>query len=598
MKSLLYLNKYLFKYRIRLIAGLLFVILYAWFKVYSLPYVGRGIDYAVKIVINNTPGSANNPVPADVVLQRLGYYVLVILGMTLISGIFLFLTRQTIIVTSRLIEYDLKNEVFEHYQKLDTAFYRRNNTGDLMNRISEDVSRVRMYLGPAIMYTTNTVSLITFTLVVMLQTNIKLTLWVLAPMPLLYFSIYYISSLINKKSTNVQKQLSILFSKAQETFSGIRVIKSYRLEKMLVEEYDKECETYKERNMNLAKVDSLFQPAMFVLVGLSTIIVLYVGGRDILKGSLTIGEIATYMLYVSNLTMPIASLGWVTSLTQRAAASQTRINEFMNTKPSISSPANKEVAIKGDIEFDHVTFVYPDSGIRALDDVSFSIKHEQSLGIVGKTGSGKSTITQLICRMYDVTGGAIKIDGKDLRELPLSSLRRQIGYVPQEVFLFSDTIANNVSFSVTEKAIDRDKIKERVEKASKDAAIYDNIMEFSEGFETMVGERGITLSGGQKQRISIARAMLKAPNIIMFDECLSAVDTNTEQEILLNIHRLMLGRTTVIVSHRISSVKMCDNILVLDKGRVIEYGTHDQLIKLKGHYYEMYEMQLTEEIIG
>jgi len=598
LKSLLYLNKYLFKYRIRLIAGLLFVILYAWFKVYSLPYVGRGIDYAVKIVINNTPGSANNPVPADVVLQRLGYYVLVILGMTLISGIFLFLTRQTIIVTSRLIEYDLKNEVFEHYQKLDTAFYRRNNTGDLMNRISEDVSRVRMYLGPAIMYTTNTVSLITFTLVVMLQTNIKLTLWVLAPMPLLYFSIYYISSLINKKSTNVQKQLSILFSKAQETFSGIRVIKSYRLEKMLVEEYDKECETYKERNMNLAKVDSLFQPAMFVLVGLSTIIVLYVGGRDILKGSLTIGEIATYMLYVSNLTMPIASLGWVTSLTQRAAASQTRINEFMNTKPSISSPANKEVAIKGDIEFDHVTFVYPDSGIRALDDVSFSIKHEQSLGIVGKTGSGKSTITQLICRMYDVTGGAIKIDGKDLRELPLSSLRRQIGYVPQEVFLFSDTIANNVSFSVTEKAIDRDKIKERVEKASKDAAIYDNIMEFSEGFETMVGERGITLSGGQKQRISIARAMLKAPNIIMFDECLSAVDTNTEQEILLNIHRLMLGRTTVIVSHRISSVKMCDNILVLDKGRVIEYGTHDQLIKLKGHYYEMYEMQLTEEIIG
>ncbi|HXP48382.1 MAG TPA: ABC transporter ATP-binding protein [Bacteroidia bacterium] len=598
MRSLLYLNKYLFKYRIRLIAGLLFVILYAWFKVYSLPYVGRGIDYAVKIVINNTPGSANNPVPADVVLQRLGYYVLVILGMTLISGIFLFLTRQTIIVTSRLIEYDLKNEVFEHYQKLDTAFYRRNNTGDLMNRISEDVSRVRMYLGPAIMYTTNTVSLITFTLLVMLQTNIKLTLWVLAPMPLLYFSIYYISSLINKKSTNVQKQLSILFSKAQETFSGIRVIKSYRLEKMLVEEYDKECETYKERNMNLAKVDSLFQPAMFVLVGLSTIIVLYVGGRDILKGSLTIGEIATYMLYVSNLTMPIASLGWITSLTQRAAASQTRINEFMNTKPSISSPISEEVNIIGDIEFDHVTFVYPDSGIRALDDVSFSIKHEQSLGIVGKTGSGKSTITQLICRMYDVTGGAIKIDGKDVRELPLSSLRRQIGYVPQEVFLFSDTIANNVSFSVTEKAIDRDKIKERVEKASKDAAIYDNIMEFSEGFETMVGERGITLSGGQKQRISIARAMLKAPNIIMFDECLSAVDTNTEQEILLNIHRLMLGRTTVIVSHRISSVKMCDNILVLDRGRVIEYGTHDQLIKQKGHYYEMYEMQLTEEIVG
>jgi len=596
LKSLLYLNKYLFQYRGRLVAGLLFVILYAAFKVYSLPYVGRGIDYAVDIVKNATQSGVNHASPPDEVLHRLEYYVLIILGMTLLSGIFLFLTRQTIIVTSRLIEYDLKNEVFEHYQKLDTAFYRRNNTGDLMNRISEDVSRVRMYLGPAIMYTTNTISLVTFTLIVMLQTNIKLTLWVLAPMPLLYISIYYISSLINKKSTNVQRQLSILFSKAQETFSGIRVIKSYGLESKLVEDYDKECEEYKQRNMNLAIVDSLFQPAMLVLVGLSTIIILYIGGHDIINGTLTVGEIAKYMLFVSNLTMPIASLGWITSLTQRAAASQTRINEFLNTEPSIASSSNEEFTVHGDIEFDHVTFIYPDSGIKAIDDVSFKIKQAQSLGIVGKTGSGKSTITQLICRMYDVSAGEIKIDDKNIKDIPLSPLRRQIGYVPQEVFLFSDSIANNISFSVTDKGVDQEKLKEKVEKASRDAAIYDNIMEFTEAFETVVGERGITLSGGQKQRISIARAMLKAPNIIMFDECLSAVDTNTEQEILLNIHRLMLGRTTIIVSHRISSVKMCDNILVLDKGRVIEYGSHEQLIAKRGHYYEMYEMQLTQEI--
>lgn len=592
MKSLLYLNKYLFKYRIRLGAGLLFVILSAAFSVYSIPYAGDGVNSA-KSIIEGVQNSKQSP---DVALLNLRNNVLLFLGLNLIGGVFLFLTRQTIIVTSRLIEFDLKNEVFEHYQKLDTAFYRRNNTGDLMNRISEDVSRVRMYLGPAIMYSTNTLSLVTFILIIMFQTNVKLTLWVLAPMPLLYITIYYISSLINKKSTNVQRQLSILFSKAQETFSGIRVIKSYRLESKLVEDYDKECELYKERNMNLAIVDSMFQPAMMVLVGLSTIIILLVGGIDIIKGTLTVGYIVTYNLYVAKLTMPIASLGWITSLTQRAAASQTRINEFLNTKPSIATASNEELAVQGDIEFDHVTFVYPDSGIKAINDVSFKIKQAQSLGIVGKTGSGKSTITQLICRMYDATGGAINIDGKNIKDLPLSPLRRQIGYVPQEVFLFSDSIANNISFSVTEKGVDQEKLREKVLKASKDAAIYDNIMEFKEAFETVVGERGITLSGGQKQRISIARAMLKAPNIIMFDECLSAVDTNTEQEILLNIHRLMLGRTTIIVSHRISSVKMCDNILVLDKGRVIEYGTHEQLISKRGHYFEMYEMQLTQEI--
>ena len=588
MRSLLHLNKYLFKYRVRLIAGIVFVAISGWFKVYSTPYVGKAIDFAVDKV--------KQVDSADAAVSRLLYYVMLILGMALISGIFLFLTRQTIIVTSRLIEYDLKNEVFEHYQKLDTVFYRRNNTGDLMNRISEDVSRVRMYLGPTIMYTTNTITLVGLTLTIMLQSNVKMTLYVLAPMPVLYFAIYYISSVINKKSTKVQQQLSALFTKAQETFSGIRVIKSYRLEKMMIEEFDKDCIEYKERNMDLAKVDSIFQPAMVVLVGLSTILALYIGGKDVINGQLKVGDIAVFMLYVSNLTMPIASLGWITSLVQRAAASQTRINEFLNTKPSVVSKVETEVEIKGNIEFKNVTFVYPDSGIKALDNVSFTINKAESLGIVGKTGSGKSTIAQLICRMYDVTEGTIKIDGVDIRELPLSALRRQIGYVPQEVFLFSDTIANNIAFSVTDKITDKDKIKEKVDKAAKDAAIYDNINEFKEAFETVVGERGITLSGGQKQRISIARAMLKAPNIMMFDECLSAVDTNTEQEILLNIKNIMQGRTTLIISHRISSVKMCENILVLDRGKVIEYGNHRDLVAKPGLYHDMYQMQLTEEI--
>jgi len=588
VKSLLYLNKYLFKYRVRLIAGVIFVALASGLNVYSTPYLGKAIDYAVNIT--------QQTIAPEAAIGHLTYLVLINIGLALISGMFLFLTRQTIIVTSRLIEYDLKNEVFDHYQKLDTAFYKRNNTGDLMNRISEDVSRVRMYLGPAIMYTTNTISMVTFTLIIMFQSNVKMALYVLSPLPLLYISIYYISSLINKRSTSVQQQLSILFSKAQETFSGIRVIKSYRLEKMLVDEYNTASEEYKVRNLVLAKVDSIFQPAMFVLVGLSTVLAVYIGGRDVSMGKVTIGTIAVFMLYVGKLTMPIASLGWITSLVQRAAASQKRINEFLETAPTILSPAPENVAIQGNIEFKNVTFVYPDSGIKGLDNVSFTVNSEESLGIVGKTGSGKSTIAQLICRMYDISSGSLKIDGKEVKDIPLPALRRQIGYVPQEVFLFSDSIANNISFSVTGNAFDRDELRAKVEKAAKDAAIYDNIMEFNEGFETMVGERGITLSGGQKQRISIARAMLKAPNILMFDECLSAVDTNTEQEILMNIRSLMQGRTTLIVSHRISSVKMCDKILVLDKGRVIEYGTHEQLIAQKGQYYEMYEMQLAEEV--
>jgi len=587
MKSLLHLNKYLYKYRVRLILGFIFVTVSGWFKVYSTPYIGRGLDYAISIV-------KNHPSSTLYASMHIWIYPAMIIGMSIISGFFLFLTRQTIIVTSRLIEYDLKNEVFEHYQKLDTAFYKRNKTGDLMNRISEDVSRVREYLGPAIMYTINTITLVSITVYIMLKADVRYTLYVLAPMPLLYVSIYYISSLINKKSTYVQQQLSRLFSKAQETFSGIRVIKSYRLEPTLINDYNKECLEYKRQNMSLVKVDSLFMPFLTVLIGLSTIIVVYIGGKEALAGKITVGKIAEFTMYVSNLTMPIVSLGWITSLVQRAAASQTRINEFLNTRPTIQSETEKTKALKGTIEFDHVTFVYPDSGIKAMDGVSFKVEEHESLGIVGRTGSGKSTIAQLLCRLYDPTSGTIKIDGNDIKKLPLDSLRSHIGYVPQEVFLFSESIADNIAFSVSDKLTDKAVLRASVEKAARDAAIYDNIMEFPEGFETMVGERGITLSGGQKQRVSIARAMLKAPGILVFDDSISAVDTNTEQEILLNIQKLMQGRTTLIISHRISSVKLCDKVIVLDKGRVMEYGTHAELIAQKGLYGEMYNMQLTE----
>jgi len=588
VKSLLHLNKYLFKYRLRLLSGFLFVTLSGWFKVYSTPYIGKGIDYAYNTVSKYPSGI---PYAANHLL----FYVAILIGMSIISGFFLFLTRQTLIVTSRLIEYDLKNEVFEHYQKLDLAFYKRNNTGDLMNRISEDVSRVRMYIGPAIMYSLNTVTIVVITFIKMFEVDAMYTLYVLAPMPLLYFSIYYISSLMNKKSTLVQQQLSTLFTKAQETFSGIRVIKSYRMESRLISDYDKECLEYKKKNMSLVKVDSLFQPFLMVLVGLSQVIVIYVGGRDVIHGTVTIGKIAEFMIYVTNLTMPIASLGWVTSLVQRAAASQTRINEFLETKPTIYSQTDKEVPLSGEIEFDDVTFVYPDSGIKALNDVSFKVAEHESLGIIGKTGSGKSTVAQLLCRLYDPTEGKVKIGGQNIAQLPLSSLREHIGYVPQEVFLFSESIADNIAFSVKNKMADKEALKANVEKAAKDAAIYGNIKEFPQGFETMVGERGITLSGGQKQRVSIARAMLKAPGILVFDDSISAVDTNTEQEILMNMQKLMKGRTTIIISHRISSVKMCDKVLVLNNGAMAEYGTHEQLIGNKGMYAEMHDMQLTEQ---
>ena len=586
MKSLKYLNKYLYKYRVRLLSGLLFVILSGWIKVYSVEFIKESIDWVTK----NISQSSGFMPAATGHLLKLG---IIFFTLTVVIGIFLFLTRQTIIVTSRLIEFDLKNEVFEHYQSLDLAFYKRNNTGDLMNRISEDVSSVRNYFGPAIMYTTNTITIVTFTLIYMIKINLVYTLYVFSPLPLLYVSVYYISNLINSRSTVVKQQLSVLFSKAQESFSGIRVIKSYMLEKIVGNDFENQSLDYKKKNMYLVNADALFQPFLMFSIGISLVLIIYIGGREMLLGKVTSGDVLAFVLYVNYLTMPVASVGWITSLVQKAGASQTRINEFLQTEPTIKSEEGDDFRVEGDIEFSNVTFVYPDTGIKALDDVSFKVDKHQSIGIVGRTGSGKSTIAQLICRLYDTTTGIIWVDGKNIRRIPLSSLRSRVGYVPQEVFLFSDTIAANIAFSTDS---DKENLRKRVVQAAKDAAIYDNIMEFNDGFDTYVGERGVTLSGGQKQRVSIARAMLKAPNILVLDDCLSAVDTNTEQEILFNLRRYMHGRTTIIISHRVSSVKMCDNILVLEKGKVAEYGTHNQLIADKNHYWDMYEMQLAEEL--
>ncbi len=507
---------------------------------------------------------------------------------TLIFGFFLFLNRQTIIVMSRLIEYDMKNEVFEHYQKLDQAFYKRNNTGDLMNRISEDVSRVRMYIGPAVMYTISTLVTLVMTISFMLKADEKMTIYVLAPLPVLTISIYFVSNLINRKSLLVQKQLSTLSTRAQEVFSGIRVVKAFAHEDETQERFANEAEEYRVRNMSLAKTEALFQPFMMLLIGLSIILTIYIGGKEVHAGKVSVGLITAFVLFVIRLTWPIASLGWVTSLVQRAAASQERLNEFLNTKPAIANATNEPMEFRGNVEFKSVGFTYPDSGIVALKDFSFSANAGQSVAILGHTGSGKSTVAQLLLRMYDPQSGNVFIDGKDIREINLNAFRAATGYVPQDVFLFSDTIEENIRFNA------RKELQNDVEQAAKDAAIYSSIMEFPEGFKTMVGERGVTLSGGQKQRISIARAIVSHPKLLIFDDCLSAVDTETEEEILTNLRRIMKGKTTIIISHRVSSVRHADKIIVMEDGTIAEQGTHEELMHLKGHYRTLYDKQVSE----
>jgi ATP-binding cassette subfamily B protein len=590
MRSLFRLNKYFLKYKWRLVLGLIFVILSNAFAIYPAQIIRVAFDAVHDTVIRYrlfNDMEMQDDYYSFMMVSILAFGA-VVFALAILKGFFSFLTRQTIIVMSRYIEYDLKNEIFEHYQKLDSAFFKTHSTGDLMNRISEDVGHVRMYIGPAIMYTGNMVVLFILAIGAMLSVNVKLTLYVLLPLPLLSISIYYVSNIINSKSERVQRQLSSISTFVQEAFSGIRVFKAYEINEQRNQQFEKEIDDYKDINLELVKVNALFMPLMVLLIGLSTIITIYVGGRLAIAGEISPGNIAEFVLYVNLLTWPVAVVGWVTSMVQRAAASQTRINEFLETEPTIKNLQPKPSNIEGNIEFKNVSFTYPDTGTQALKNVSFTIEKGKSLAITGRTGSGKTTIAHLLARLYDVSEGEILIDGVPIREVNLYSLRQNIGFVSQDVFLFSDTIANNIAFGSSVQNVGEEKIIE----AAKMADVYDNIMQLEHGFETKLGERGVTLSGGQKQRIAIARALVTQPQILILDDSLSAVDTETEDTILGHLEKFMKDRTTIIISHRISAIQHCDHILVLEDGEIIESGTHDEILGNKKLYAMLYEQQL------
>jgi ATP-binding cassette subfamily B protein len=499
--------------------------------------------------------------------------------------------RQSIIISSRLIEFELKNEIYNHYQELDTSFYKENNTGDIMNRISDDVSKVRMYLGPGIMYSLNLIALFVIIVPIMFSINVKLTVYSLLPLPVLSVIIYYVSNIINKQSTKVQVKLSDITTLTQETYSGIRIIKSFVKENYFINQLKKENESYRKSSMDLVKTNAFFSPTMLLLIGLSTILTIYIGGQEYIAGNISKGNILEFVIYINMLTWPVTAIGWVSSIIQRASASQTRINEFLSTQSKIKNPSEKINEIEGEIEFKNVSFTYPESGINALKDISFNVKQGETLAIVGKTGSGKSSIVNLLLRNYDVTNGEVLLDGKNIKSINLNNYRENVGFVPQDIFLFSDTIENNIAFGYKNKLPE----KEVIEQAAKDAAIYESIMDFEKGFKTRVGERGVTLSGGQKQRISIARAIIKSPKILIFDDCLSAVDTETEDKILKNLTKIMKNKTSIIVSHRISSIRNANHIVMIENGELIEKGTHQELIAERGAYYKMYQKQLMEE---
>lgn len=568
-----------------------------FFAIYPAAIIRQTLDLVIDSVkfTDLFGGSALYGSAYASLMRSLLIFASVIIAMALVKGLFMFFMRQTLIVMSRLVEYDMKNEIFDHYQKLNLSFYKMNTTGDLMNRISEDVSRVRMYIGPAIMYIINLVVLFILVIYQMLIVDVKLTLFVLLPLPILSVAVYMVNSTILRKSERVQEQLSKLSAFVQEAFSGIRIIKAYNRLKYYGFEFEEDAKSYQAKNLDLVRFNAIFFPLIMMLVGLSTLLTIYVGGIQVSHGRITSGVIAEFIMYVNMLTWPVAMVGWVTSMIQRAAASQKRITEFLDTKPGIQNPTEAEVPLKGDVEFRNVSFTYPDTGVHALKDVSFRVQSGKTLAILGRTGSGKSTVAQLLSRFYDTDRGGIFIDGTDIRQHNLNQLRREIGYVPQEVFLFSDTIKNNIAFGLHDISYDKQQEDELVIQAARDADVYHNIMSFPDGFETKVGERGITLSGGQKQRISIARAIIKQPRILVFDDCLSAVDTETEEKILRSLLRIMKGRTSILISHRISTVKTADHVLVLDEGEIIEEGDHASLMKKQGAYYELYLKQLKEE---
>lgn len=581
MKELRYLNKYFFKYRFKIILGILITICSKIFALFTPQLIGKSITLITNQVIN--------PIEGEVFNNQISIYILYIIAAAVATGLFTFLMRQTIINVSRYVEFDLKNEIYNHYQQLSIAFYKRNRTGDLMSRISEDVSKVRMYIGPAVMYTINTLTLFIVALIYMYNQSPSLTIYTILPLPFLSISIYFLSKFIHRQSTIVQTHLSKLSSSSQEFFSGIWITKTFALEAQTEHKFSNLANSQREKRLNLSKIQAFFHPLMLLLIGISNLIVIYIGGKQYMDGQIdNLGTIAEFIIYVNMLTWPVASIGWVTSLVQEAEASQKRINEFLKEKPSISSTNKLKTKIEGNIKFENVHFSYEDTEIEALKGITFEVKKEQTLAIIGNTGSGKSTILDLIGRLYDVNKGNIYIDGKEIQKLNLNNLRSNIGFVPQEPFLFSDSLRNNIKFGQNKASY-----KEIIE-ASKLAVVHDNIVNFINGYDTILGERGITLSGGQKQRVSIARAFIKNPKILLLDDCLSAVDTETEKQILNNINKTTDGKTTIIVSHRVSSAKNADHIIVLKDGVIIQQGSHEELIINEGYYKELYKNQLQD----
>ena len=583
MKELGYLNKYFIKYKYSFLLGIFITIIAQIFSLFTPKLISKSFK-----VIEGF--SKDNTVSKSIIQQELITNISLIILTTIIAGFLSFLMRQTLIVMSRHIEFDLKNEVFRQYENLSQNFYKQNRTGDLMNRISEDVSKVRMYVGPAVMYAINTFIRFAIVIVYMFSVSPKLTLYTLLPLPILSYAIFKLSSEINKRSTIFQQYLSKVSSFTQEIFSGIRVIKAYSLEKQHQNNMVELATESKKKSMDLAKIQALFGPLMIALIGISNLVVIYFGGLMYIHGSIkNIGVIAEFILYVNMLTWPVASLGWVSSMVQEAEASQKRINEFLKIEPEIHNKNQEKSIIEGAISFENVSYTYVDTLIKALENVSFTVQKGETLAILGKTGSGKSTIISLISRLYDTTEGHITIDGKEISSLNLYDLRNSIGIVSQDAFLFSDTVKNNIKFG-KENATD-----EEVEAAAKSAVVHDNIMGFNKQYDTILGERGITLSGGQKQRVSIARAIIKNPEILLFDDCLSAVDTETEEAILNNLQEICKDKTTIIVSHRVSSAKNADRIIILDEGKILEQGSHNQLINLEGYYADLYTKQLSEK---
>ena len=581
MKELFHLNKYFYKYRVRLFLGIIITIIAKLFTVFVPELIGSTID-----IVND---QIQNGDDVELFKSNLLKNILYLIGTALIAGFFTFIMRQTIINVSRYVEYDLKNEVYQQYQKLSLNFYKQNRTGDLMNRISEDVSRVRMYAGPAIMYSINTITLFVVALSFMYNQAPKLTLYTIIPLPILSVIIYKLSGEINKRSTVVQQYLSKLSTFTQESFSGISVIKAYGIEPQTSNNFELLSDESKDKQVSLAKVQALFFPLMMLLIGASNLLVIYIGGKQYIAGEIeSVGIIAKFIIYVNMLTWPVATVGWVTSIVQQAEASQKRINEFLKIEPQIKNTTENPTIVNGAIEFKNVSFTYEDTNIQALKGVNFKIDEGRTLAIIGKTGSGKSTILNLIGRLYDIEDGELLIDNMPIVKHNLTSLRNSIGYVPQDAFLFSDTIMNNIKFGI-EDASDDVAIE-----AAKNAVVHKNIIKFKKGYDTILGERGITLSGGQKQRISIARAIIKDPKILLFDDCLSAVDTETEEKILNNLDKVSSNKTTIIVSHRVSSAKNADKIIVLEDGKIIQEGTHELLINQSGYYKDLYLKQLSE----